>query len=77
MPRRRTFAAGILPFAHSMLTSLRRPGFARPATPAPRGTGSPSLSSCPLVGAGWQPAPGGVGADAPQVENLRSGGASR
>jgi len=37
---RRTFAAGILPFAHSMLLSLRHPGSARPATPAP-GHGQP------------------------------------
>jgi len=28
MPRRRTFAAGILPFAHSMLTALRHPACA-------------------------------------------------
>jgi len=35
MPRRRAFAAGILPYALSMLLSLRHRGFARPATPAP------------------------------------------
>jgi len=35
MPRRRTFAAGILPYALSMLPPLRHPGCASEATPAP------------------------------------------
>jgi hypothetical protein len=35
-PSRRTFTSGILAFAHSMLSSLHHPGFARPATPARR-----------------------------------------
>ena len=39
--RRRTLAMGILPCARSMLLSLRHPGFARPATPAPGARAAP------------------------------------
>jgi hypothetical protein len=70
--RRRTLAAGILPFARSMLTSLRHPWLRSSATPAP-GHGQPLAASrstglqpvCVLgsrwvrgshVGAGCQPA---------------------
>jgi len=45
MPRRRTFAADILSFAHSMLAALRHPACAGQQRRL-RGTGSPSLSSC-------------------------------
>ena len=41
MPRRRTLATGILPYALSMLPSLRHRGFARPATPAPGAQAAP------------------------------------
>ncbi|MFM8735136.1 MAG: hypothetical protein ACKOC8_08085, partial [Pirellulales bacterium] len=40
MPRRRTFAAGIMPAAHSMLTALRHPCLRWSATPA-TGHGQP------------------------------------
>jgi hypothetical protein len=42
--RRRTFAAAFQAFTHSMLPSLRHPGCARPATPAP-GHGQPLATS--------------------------------
>jgi len=49
-PRRRTFATGILPFAHSMLTALRHPAYADqsaetdrcPSNAGSRDMGSPS-----------------------------------
>jgi hypothetical protein len=53
-PERRTFATGILPSTHSMLPSLRHPGFARPATPSP-GHGQPlpeSRSDCDAMVSG-------------------------
>jgi len=55
-PRRRTFAAGILPFAHCVSAALRPPGFACSHSP-PAGLGSPSQSrpvSVPLCGARLQ-----------------------
>ena len=44
MPRRRTFAPGILPSALSMLPSLRHRSCARPATPAPGAPAAPRSS---------------------------------
>ena len=43
-PRRRTFAAGILPFAHSAFPPLRHPCCAEETHAGSRNTGSPSLT---------------------------------
>jgi len=44
VPRRRTLAAGILPFTRSEETALRPPGLRLVSYAGSRSTGSPSLS---------------------------------
>jgi len=67
VPRRRTFAPGILPFAHSMLPALRHPGSARPATPALGARAAPSGFAAQVANLCYEWAPSGFAA---QVANL-------
>jgi hypothetical protein len=52
-PRRRTFAAAILAFAHSMLTTLRRPWLRLSATPAPGVRATPTEYPLRRSARGW------------------------